>query len=242
MSIEAVLFDLDDTLLGNRMESFLPSYFPLLSTYLKDFISPDVLVQELMIGTRAMIQNDDDNRTNSDVFWDVFCRRTGLAREQFEPKITRFYQEEFGKLRELTKRKPAAKEIVEFCFHQRFKVVIATNPLFPMSTIQQRLSWAGIPGNIYNYSIVTTYENMHTSKPHVAYYEEILNIIDAPPFKSVMIGDNWENDMVPAATLGLRTYWITNDEQVESEKTSLISEYGTLDALLDLFSSGWLDN
>jgi FMN phosphatase YigB (HAD superfamily) len=57
-----------------------------------------------------------------------------------------------------------------------------------------------------------------------------------------MVGDNWENDMVPAATLGLRTYWITNDEQVESEKISLISEYGTLDALLDLLSSGWLDN
>jgi FMN phosphatase YigB (HAD superfamily) len=121
-------------------------------------------------------------------------------------------------------------------------VVIATNPIFPMSAIQQRLLWAGIPADIYDYSIVTAYENMHASKPQVAYYEEILEIIDVPPFESVMVGDNWENDMVPAGILGLRTYWITNDEQVESEKSSLISDYGTLDALLDLLSSGWLEN
>jgi HAD superfamily hydrolase (TIGR01549 family) len=240
--IEAVLFDLDDTLLGNSMDNFFPSYFPLLSAYLKDFLSPDVLVQELMIGTQAMIKNVDGDRTNSDVFWDVFCRRTGLDRQQFEPKITRFYQEEFSQLKELTQVKPAAKEIVEYCFHQKLKVVIATNPLFPMSAIQQRLSWAGVPGDIYDYSFVTAYENMHSSKPHVDYYEEILKIIDVPPFKSVMVGDNWENDMVPAAALGLRTYWITNDEQVESDNISLISKYGTLDALLDLFSSGWLEN
>jgi HAD superfamily hydrolase (TIGR01549 family) len=195
-----------------------------------------------MIGTQAMIQNVAGERTNSDVFWDVFCGRTSMDRQQFEPKITRFYQEEFGQLRGLTQTKPAAKEIVEYCFHQQLKVVIATNPIFPMSAIQQRLLWAGIPADIYDYSIVTAYENMHASKPQVAYYEEILEIIDVPPFESVMVGDNWENDMVPAGILGLRTYWITNDEQVESEKSSLISDYGTLDALLDLLSSGWLEN
>jgi hypothetical protein len=146
------------------MENFLPSYFPLLSAYLKDFISPDVLVQELMIGTQAMIQNVDVNLTNSDVFWDVFCRRTGLDRQQFEPKIARFYQEEFGQLRRLTQRKPAAKEIVEYCFHQQLKVVIATNPIFPMTAIQQRLTWAGIPGDIYDYSIVTPNLRLPTMK------------------------------------------------------------------------------
>ncbi len=242
MSLKAILFDLDDTLLGNNNDRFLTGYFPLLSDYVKDYIAPGKFIEELMIGTQAMIQNMERDRTNSDIFWDVFCSNTGLERRQFEPYVVQFYKDEFYKLEGLTHRKSEAKKIIEYCFTRQQKVAIATNPLFPMSAISQRLEWADIPADKYDFAIITAYENMHSAKPQAAYYEEILEKINVSPQEAMMVGDNWENDMVPAASLGLQTYWITDLIQVDSERKALLSGYGALETLHYKLSVDWLHN
>ena len=222
------------------MDRFLAGYFPLLSDYVKEYIAPDNFIEELMIGTRAMIENTDKERTNRDIFWEVFCSRTDLDCLQFEPHVAKFYEDEFYKLEGLSQRKSAAKGLVEYCFNQEMKVAIATNPLFPMSAIKQRLKWAGVPTDKYNYSIVTAYENMHAAKPHAAYYEEILKAIDVSADEALMVGDNWNNDMVPTAALGIKTYWITEVDEVDSKKMSIIDGYGSLESLRDLLTTDWL--
>ena len=92
MQLKAILFDLDDTLLENNMDRFLEGYFQLLSSYVQAYIDPVKFIDELLVGTQAMIQNDDCSLTNRDIFWDVFCRRTGLIRDEFEPLVDRFYR------------------------------------------------------------------------------------------------------------------------------------------------------
>lgn len=242
MSIDAVLFDLDDTLLGNNMDAFLQGYFPLLAAYARQIVEPDTFLPELLAATQAVINSKDRSQTNSDVFWSVFCERNDLIREEVEPFFATFYREEFGRLQSNTTYRPVAAEVVHWCFDRGLKVVIATNPLFPLDAIEQRLSWAGVAVDDFDYDLVTAYENMHSTKPHPAYYREILAAIDVEPERALMVGDNWKNDIVPAAKTGLFTFWITNSDAVATESIDLPDRQGTLEDLSAALQNGWLSS
>ena len=207
--MQTVLFDLDDTLLGNDMEQFLPRYFALLGEYARPiFADRRQLLQELLHGTQAMIADPDPALTNREKFWRTFTERTGLDQAEAEPFFNRFYEEAFPRLQAVTERRPVARRLVRACFERGLQVVIATNPLFPRRAIEQRLAWAGVPVTEFDFALVTSYENVHAAKPHPAYYREILARVGAEPETALMVGDHWENDMAPAAGLGMRIFWV----------------------------------
>ena len=238
--IQAILFDLDDTLLGNGMKTFIPGYFDLLGKYASSYLEKQRFLAELLHCTQAMMANTDPAVFNRDVFWTAFEQRTGLPTAELEPFFDHFYRSHFSQLQALTQQRPLAAELVRACLVRDLQVVIATNPVFPRIAIEQRLLWAGIPATEFDYALVTSYENMRATKPHQAYYRQILDTIDCDPEAALMVGDNWENDIMPAAGLGLNTYWITPDGAAPHED-NLASEYGTLDKLHELVLSAWLD-
>ncbi len=244
--IKAILLDLDDTLLQNNMQDFLPRYFGLLA----EFTASSALaassahghldmVQELLICTREVMANRDPRLTNREVFWAAFSRRTGLPWESTETFFARFYQEYFGQLQSVTHPVPFAPELVQWCQEQGWQVVIATNPLFPTAAIEQRLAWAGLPVTAYPFDLVTTFDNMHASKPQAAYYQEILSRIGCEPGETIMVGDDWGNDIVPASTLGCYTYWITSEETLSPPQSGTATGYGTLGQLYAALCQGW---
>ena len=53
--IKAVLFDLDDTLLGNNIDTFMEGYFGLLGAHASEFMDAQTFIQELLICTQAMM-------------------------------------------------------------------------------------------------------------------------------------------------------------------------------------------
>jgi HAD superfamily hydrolase (TIGR01549 family) len=239
-SIDAVLFDLDDTLLENNMDYFLSRYFPMISEYVQLIIKRERFMKELLFATQEMIQSQDPCKTNREVFWSVFCQRTGLKQEQVEPFVDTFYQQEFPKLRDATRPKSVARNLVRFCFDNNLKVVIATNPLFPLKAIEHRLEWAGIASGDYNYALITAYENMHSTKPNPAYYLGILSEIDVKANRAIMVGDDWVNDIAPAKSVGLFTFWITKDSKSWPERTIEVDGIGSLDDFYNRLSLGWL--
>jgi HAD superfamily hydrolase (TIGR01549 family) len=236
LRLDAVLFDLDDTLLGNDMEVFLQNYFPLLTAYAKPIIDPDKFLPELMQATQAIISNQDPKLTNRQVFWDVFCERNGLVQNEVEPFFDRFYVEQFGKLEQVTQRRPEAAPMVRWCKEQGLKVVVATNPLFPLAAVEQRLSWAGVPVSDYDFDLVTSIENMHSSKPHATYYSEILTDIGVEPGRALMVGDDWRNDIEPASAMGLYTFWIAPPD-AEAPDAEEIDARGQLADLFQLLKN-----
>ena len=238
--IEAILFDLDNTLLENDNETFLRGYLPLIAEHMAELLDGQTLMAELMYGTQAMIQNSDPGSTNSQVFWSVFSERTGVPREAMEPVVTSFYRERFGELRPLTGQRPEARLLVRYCLAKELKVVIATNPVFPLAAIEQRLEWAGISPDGFRYELVTSYEDMHFAKPHVEYYEEILRKIGVDADRALMVGDDWENDIAPAGRLGLRTFWINYDGEAPPDGTAPVDGMGTLEEFYGRLSSGRL--
>lgn len=241
--IQALLLDLDDTLLGNNVETFMRRYFGLLSTYARPLFDADTFLPHLIQATQAMIRNTDPGQTNAEVFWRAFEQLTGGRRAELEPFFSRFYETEFEQLRSSTVARPAAATLVRTATDKGHAVVIATNPLFPAMAIEKRLEWAGIPATEFPYALVTAYENMHAAKPQPAYYREILSVIGCPPDQALMAGDDWRNDITPAAAVGLHTWWITTDEASQDETApdlALVRGYGTLDALAERVASGWL--
>jgi FMN phosphatase YigB (HAD superfamily) len=236
--IEAVLFDLDDTLLGNNMEQFISQYFVMLGEYAQPYLDRDTFLKELLFSTQAAMANTDTAVSNREVFWAVFQERTGLDPAELEPFFDEFYRHQFPRLQTVTEHRPVAADLVRLCFEQGAKVVVATNPVFPRAAIEERLLWAGVPVTEFPYALVTTYENMYATKPHQAYYRQILNTVEVVPEATLMVGDDWKNDVEPTAALSMFNYWVS-DKAIPPDET-LVTDYGSLSNLHALLASGWL--
>ncbi|PIE82073.1 MAG: hydrolase [Chloroflexi bacterium] len=238
--LKAVLFDLDDTLLGNHMDSFLPRYFELLGQYAERYLPWEQFLKEMMMATKAMVENIDASLTNRDVFWQNFHEQTGLDSKELESYFDEFYRNEFHALKSVVTKRETAVSLINLCQERGYKVVIATNPMFPRPAVEARLAWAGLPVTEFDFDLVTTYEIMHATKPHVAYYQEILATIDVAAADALMVGDDWENDIEPAAAIGCFTYWLPMSGETAPPEPTRVTKFGSLDDLYDLLSSFWL--
>ena len=78
---KTILFDLDGTLLPLNQEEFVRNYFGRLAMKMAPHgLEKDTLVKGLMIGMKAM-QDNDGQQTNSEAFWKVFEQLTATRRE-----------------------------------------------------------------------------------------------------------------------------------------------------------------
>jgi HAD superfamily hydrolase (TIGR01549 family) len=220
------LLDLDDTLLGNPMDRFLPPYFAALHQALAPYAPGKNIPQIVTNSIHAAIAHQNGIISNMDAFMHRFCRELDCQAETLRPVLDEFYEKEYPKLRQYTEYRPEARQIANLLFDAGHQVVIATNPLFPAVAICQRLQWAGLAD--LPFSLITTMENSHFAKPNPQYYQEILTKVQAVPAQSWMVGDDPDNDIVPAKKLGLQTWWITDLRP----KTSALRRQGSLADLL----------
>ena len=207
MSIKAVLFDLDGTLLPMDYEGFLKLYFGNLAKYLAKFgYEPDALVRNVWAGTKEMV-NNDGFLWNETRFWDFFVEIYGVDVLQDKVLFDDFYREEFAKAKEACGFEPMAKETVELVRSLGMKTALATNPIFPMIATRQRMEWAGLKRE--QFALCTTYENIGYSKPNPAYYAEIAKRLGVAPEECLMVGNDVAEDM-PAEKAGMQVFLLTD--------------------------------
>jgi FMN phosphatase YigB (HAD superfamily) len=222
-SIQAVLFDLDGTLLDNDMGTFLPHYFRLLSARVAHLLPAEEFMARLMQATEVMMANDG-RATNEEVFAAAFYPLAGHSRDELEPIFMDFYQNDFAALRACTRARPEARQVVQLAFDLGYDVVVATNPLFPAVAVQQRLAWAGVAD--FPYRLVTSYENSRAAKPNLLYFQGILETIGRPAAASLVVGDE-DMDMV-AARLGCPTFLVAGPRTELAPTTPRPRYEGTL--------------
>jgi HAD superfamily hydrolase (TIGR01549 family) len=206
--IRAVLIDLDDTLLVNKMDIFLPAYFQKLGEYLADRIDPEKMLAELLNGTQQMLTNMDPTCTLERAFADHFYPVLGFDEEPLRDHIEVFYREIFPTLKTLTAKQPKAKSFVDHLVEKDVDLVVATNPLFPRLAVEERLRWAGFTGEL-PFDLIASYEQFHFTKPHLEYYAEILGRLGLSPQDAVMLGDDLAYDLAPAQSLGLGSFHLS---------------------------------
>lgn len=237
LMINAILFDLDGTLIENDMDVFMPPYLRALAARVAVLMPAEAFLNALMAATRVMMRPHSAAQTNEEVFWADFLPRAGHSTGELQPVLDAFYRDDFGKLSRYTSPKPAARPLIESAFAAGYAVAIATQPVFPLLAVQHRLNWAGIGD--FPYALVTSYENMHSTKPDPAYYREICERIGHAPATCLMAGNDPDADIRPAAAAGLSTFWLA--EKGEAAIAGLLATYsGPLADLHAMIAGGTL--
>ena len=204
MSIKAILFDLDGTLLPMDQDEFVKAYFGLLAKHLAPLgYEAKKLYQVLWNGVAAMVKNDG-SCVNEDVFWKVFTDIYGNESLKDKVFIDEFYEKDFNQVQAVCGFRKEAREVVEMVQASGKAVVLATNPLFPHTATENRMRWAGLKPE--DFAFYTTYENSKYCKPNPKYYEEIMQKLDLKPDECIMIGNDFGEDIVPTEKLGIQGF------------------------------------
>ena len=207
MKIKAIFFDLDGTLLPMNQDLFINSYFTRLAAKMAKYgYEPKRLTETVWKGTVAMIKNNG-LKTNEEVFWDVVTSEYGDKARKDIMLFDDFYRNEFYKIKDDCEYNAESKKIVAELKDRGYRLVLATNPLFPRIATEQRISWAGLDKN--DFEICTTYENSRHSKPFLEYYEDIASELCVSPKECLMVGNDVSDDMT-AEKLGMKVFLLTD--------------------------------
>lgn len=208
MKAKAILFDLDGTLLPMDQEAFTKGYFAELAAALSPLgLAPEALIQAVWAGTKAMVANDG-SQWNKTRFWESFQAASGRRMEDFISASDHFYENEFHRAKKYTGENPLAKRAVELARRTGRKVILATNPLFPLTGQATRLSWLGL--GLQDFDLVTAYETDRWCKPSPQYYLDICRRMDLAPADCLMIGNDEREDMRAAGIAGMDSYLVTD--------------------------------
>ena len=208
MKITTVMFDLDGTLLPMEQEDFIKAYFGAMAKRLAPHeFDPQTLIAGVWKGTEAMVRNDG-TQTNEAVFWDVFSKLYGEKTQIVQSLLDAFYAEDFPKISGSCGHNPLAAQTVHGLKEKGYRVILATNPIFPAVATHERIRWARLKPE--DFELVTTYEHSHYCKPNPDYYREILEKTGCVPEECLMVGNDVGEDMV-AKTLGMQVFLLTDN-------------------------------
>lgn len=205
--MKTFLFDLDGTLLPMDQELFINKYFNELAK-ISNLLGYDAkkLLNSVWEGIKSMISNDGTS-TNRERFWNTFADIFGEHIRESELYFNQFYQNEFHKVKDTTNPTPLAGECVGILKEKGYRLILATNPIFPEVATLARISWAGL--NAEDFDIITTYENSSYCKPNLEYYKEILEKCNSDVKDCMMIGNDVSEDMC-VSKLGMDTFLLTD--------------------------------
>ncbi len=208
MTLRALLFDLDGTLLPLELTPFTKGYFQALVSHAAHVVDPTKITEQILRATEDMVRNEDPEMTNLEVFRTSFFAHTGLDESKVWPVFDSFYETAFATLQHLTKPTSISREICRTAHDKGYKLVLATNPIFPRVAVEHRMRWAAIDD--IPFELVTTMEDMHFCKPNPKYYVEIMDILNLSPFECMMFGNDVQEDGV-AGKLGMQTFLVNDD-------------------------------
>lgn len=209
LGIDTVLFDLDGTILPLDGDDFERTYLTSITQKVAHIIEPELMAKALWKSSAAMIQNQDELKTNEQVFYACFESLVGSEiKHQIDTILDDYYENEYNIVETVTSISKPMVETVRYLKEKGYKVILATNPLFPKLATDKRIWWSGL--ELDDFDDITRFEKNHHCKPNPMYYEEIIrdNMLD--PKTCLMIGNDVEEDMM-ASQFGMKTWLLTDN-------------------------------
>jgi FMN phosphatase YigB (HAD superfamily) len=207
--INAVLLDLDNTMLLFDETVYVKRYFEALAPRFSDLFSEQELSRRVIAATAALRRNRGA-RTNREFFLADFCDDVDVDREDAWKRFTAFYENDYGGIRLPAAAPAGLHRTLETLGRSGLKLVLASNPVFPKIAQETRMSWVGIAPHLFD--LFTHIDNMAFVKPDAGYYRQICDMLREPPSACLMVGNDPMGDMA-AKLAGLRTYRTTDAEQ-----------------------------
>jgi len=217
MPYEAILFDLDGTLIYFEPQQFIKTYLGAAARFFIDLIpNSERFYQELLKSTDVMEYSDNGSTTALEDFLQDFCPKFNVDCDKIASRFLTFYQSKFDVIQPLISQIDGAKNLLEGLRrnYPEMKLILATNPVFPFIAVQKRMIWGNISEDYFD--LITHAENSYFCKPNEKYWTDIANNMDIDPNKSLMIGNDAFRDML-AKKFGYQTYLL--ETAAENEET-----------------------
>jgi len=226
--IEAVLFDLDGTLLDIDFPELMREYLGGLAPVVADLldVSPREAVDLVIQGTETM-QSAHPGQTNKEAFDAYLLYRTGVNINEPAPEkvLSTFYREVFPTFRAGHGPFADTCRVVETCLALDLPIGIATQPVFPEVATRARMRWAGL--DTFDLPIVSTYETFSWTKPYPEYFLSMARRLDVDPARCLMVGDDAVLDMA-AADVGMTTFYVGGDEAARFHHRGTLGDLSSL--------------
>ena len=225
--MKAVFFDLDGTLLGMDMETFVMGYLKELCKMAAPLgYEAKALNDAMWACTGTMIKNDG-SATNKERFWTEFAKIFGEKVYEDKPTFDKFYANEFHRVKDVCSGDgEAARAAVAAAREWADVVVLSTNPIFPRTAVESRLSWVGLKAEVFDY--ITTYENSTLCKPNPAYYHEIMGKLHLKAEDILMVGNDMQEDMLASRGAGITKQYFVTDCAINRDDTPATMPHGAL--------------
>ncbi len=122
-------------------------------------------------------------------------------------------------------------EITNILKQKGYRLVCATNPLFPSLASAALLAWSGEDNSAYEH--ISTYEDFHYCKPNPDYFNEVFTKWKINPDNCIMVGNDTQEDGV-IEKLGVNCYIVTDHLINHDNKEIKTYWHGDSQALLAL--------
>ncbi len=211
-NIEALLLDLDGTLLDIEVSFFLDTMTRSMAMYFKDLVPDEIFelglmgcIQELTSNPRA------DGETNEAGFFNTFEELTGVDAIAARERFSSFYREVFPGFSRHGAPVKYARELVDAAAEKGLTLALATTPIFPRVAILERMRWGRISEEPFH--LISDMETTQFCKPQAEYYLEIAGALSIRPEKCLMVGNDTSHDMA-AKEVGMKTF-LANTHRVD---------------------------
>ena len=204
-SREAILFDLDDTLIDfqcsrrhglRAVQKLLPGLAPVPLEELE--LVHDEELHANFLRTLGGDLSDDEARIER---IGGICRRYGLEPDErtVAEAAVAYAREQLSNVRPV----PGTSELLR-ALRGRVKIGVITNG--PSAQQRDKLKRCDIyPRDL---DVLAISEEVGTTKPDPAIFRYALAGLGVPPGRVTMVGDSWENDVLPALKSGMDAVWL----------------------------------
>lgn len=202
--LTTLLFDLDGTLV-NLQRRGLELRFMLRAFRRFSPAIPPWRFRRAFWQAANRLQVHGTDRTNYQVFLETLGTYARVDLAALDRLVREFLTHDFGHFSDRFAPIPGARETLELARRLDYRVVLATNPVWPLDAVQTRLRAGGLAN--FSFDFISHSEVMTCCKPDPRYYRELLDRLGVSGEECLMIGNDPRKDL-PAKDANIRTFLI----------------------------------
>lgn len=204
--IKNIMFDMDGTLIDCNAKVFIPVYVKAIRDAFGEPLG-GIIAKVAISGAQVMVDNDG-SRTNREAFLEYAKPRIPMPMDEFERVMTEFYENDYTAVASVIKQKPAMINAVSALKAKGIKLIVTTNPVFPLAALLFRLRCGGYDPAMFDF--VTSYETSSYAKPSPDYYTETLRRLSMDPANTLIVGNDEKEDVESGKAAGMLAYYLTD--------------------------------
>jgi putative hydrolase of the HAD superfamily len=212
MTLEAVTFDLWDTLVYNRNygEFRLPELKRVLKSYGME-LSEEALNEAYMSGFRyssRVIPAENHRHVETEEIVKKVLETVGYTSPETSAELVRIYEE--AVLCDPPRLKEGVVDVLSYV-KQQYKVgLISVTGVSPGRIIREILYEYGV---LQYFDALSFSDEVKFVKPNPRLFASCLEELEVAPENTVHVGDSYKSDVVGAIEAGMRVIWIKTREQ-----------------------------